>query len=113
MEKCNAFITIATGLNAGLAPLYLEEISPVNLRGSIGTVYQLVLTISILIAQILGFEAILGSWDRWPYLFAVLPLGAVLMVATLPFCPESPKFLLLVRQQDAAAQSGSNFVFLF
>lgn len=57
------------GLCAGLAPMYLTEISPIALRGAIGTIYQLLITISILISQILGLPQILGTKERWPWLF--------------------------------------------
>ena len=49
--------------------MYLTEISPVRLRGAIGTIYQLVITISILISSVLGLKSLLGTDDRWPILF--------------------------------------------
>lgn len=97
-------IGINAGLNAGLAPMYLAEISPVHLRGAVGTVYQLVITISILVAQILGMSEILGTVDHWPLLLCLTIVPAIFQLCTLPLCPESPKFLLLGRSKDMEAQ---------
>merc|ERR1719500_1186813 len=82
-------IGINAGLNAGLAPMYLAEISPTALRGALGTVYQLIVTISILLSQILGMNSMLGTEEGWPWLLAITAIPALLQVASLPFCPES------------------------
>ncbi|KAK8763732.1 solute carrier family 2, facilitated glucose transporter member 1-like [Amblyomma americanum] len=95
---------VNAGLTAGLAPLYLTEISPVRYRGAAGTIYQLVLTLSILLAQLLGIPEILGNEDLWPYLFALTVVPSIMMVVSLPFCPESPKYLLLVRGKPKQAE---------
>jgi len=97
-------IGINCGLNAGLAPMYLSEISPVHLRGAVGTVYQLVVTISILVSQIIGMESLLGTESLWPLLLALTAVPAVFQLVTLPFCPESPKFILLVKGKEIEAQ---------
>ncbi|KOX67160.1 Solute carrier family 2, facilitated glucose transporter member 1 [Melipona quadrifasciata] len=97
-------IGINAGLNAGLAPMYLSEISPIHLRGAVGTVYQLVITMSILVSQILGLEQILGTEDQWPLLLCLTIVPAIFQVVTLPLCPESPKYLLLSKGKDMDAQ---------
>ncbi|XP_075213581.1 facilitated glucose transporter protein 1-like isoform X2 [Lycorma delicatula] len=98
------FIGINSGLNAGLTPMYLAEISPLHLRGAVGTVYQLVVTISILASQILGLNTILGTEDRWPILLAMTIVPAIFQVFTLPVCPESPKFILVSKGKELEAQ---------
>merc|ERR1712018_924199 len=97
-------IGINSGLNAGLAPMYLAEISPVSLRGALGTVYQLIITMSILISQILGMNSVLGTESGWPWLLAMTAVPAILQLATLPFCPESPKYLLLDKDDEHGAE---------
>jgi len=62
----------SAGLNSGLAPMYLTEIAPVAYRGLFGSVNQLMVTISILIANLLGFENMLGTDALWPYLLGEL-----------------------------------------
>ncbi|XP_014612182.1 PREDICTED: solute carrier family 2, facilitated glucose transporter member 1-like isoform X2 [Polistes canadensis] len=97
-------IGINSGLNAGLAPMYLSEISPINLRGAVGTVYQLVITISILISQILGLEKLMGTENQWPLLLCLTVVPALFQVITLPLCPETPKYLLINKGKDMDAQ---------
>lgn len=41
--------------------MFLGELSPKNLRGAIGVVPQLFITVGILVAQILGLNSILGN----------------------------------------------------
>ncbi|KAI1301819.1 Solute carrier family 2, facilitated glucose transporter member 1 [Halotydeus destructor] len=98
------FIGFNAGLNAGLTPMYLTEISPAHLRGAIGTVYQLVVVISILASNLLGLPSIFGTAERWPLLFGVTVIPAIFMLVTLPLCPESPKYMLIFHGKDVAAQ---------
>ena len=73
-------IGINSGLNAGLAPMYLNEISPTALRGAVGTVYQLIITISILLSQILGLTNVLGNDMGWPFLLGLTIIPGILQV---------------------------------
>ena len=62
------FVFGSPGLYTGLTPLYNSEIAPVNLRGAIGTVNQLAVTIGMLISQVFGLGEIMGTDDLWPLL---------------------------------------------
>ncbi|XP_053213069.1 solute carrier family 2, facilitated glucose transporter member 1-like isoform X2 [Panonychus citri] len=104
------FVGINSGMAAGLAPMYLTEISPTNLRGAVGTMYQLILVISILVANVLGFESIMGSETLWPYLFAIPLIPMIFMFVTLPLCPESPKYVLIVQKREGLAASGLSWL---
>ncbi|KAK9972118.1 hypothetical protein ABG768_025446 [Culter alburnus] len=93
------------GLASGLVPMYVGEIAPTSLRGALGTLHQLAIVTGILIAQILGLESLLGSEQLWPVLLGVTVLPTVLQMTLLPFCPESPRFLYIIRCQEHHAKS--------
>ncbi|XP_041635443.1 solute carrier family 2, facilitated glucose transporter member 4-like [Cheilinus undulatus] len=94
------------GLASGLTPMYVGEISPTSLRGALGTLHQLAIVTGILVAQILGLEVLLGSEELWPVLMGLTVVPTVLQMALLPFCPESPRFLYIVRCQEHLAKRG-------
>ncbi|RZF33960.1 hypothetical protein LSTR_LSTR015679, partial [Laodelphax striatellus] len=85
------FSGLNCGLNSGLAGMYLVEISPRSMRGGLGSMYQLVIVISILVAQILGNSSVLGTDDSWPILFWLTGIVAIVQMVFLPCCPETPK----------------------
>ncbi|KHJ89440.1 MFS transporter, SP family [Oesophagostomum dentatum] len=98
------FIGFYCGLTC-IVPMYLAECSPVNLRGMLGSLHQLIVTVAILISQILGLPYILGTIDRWPLIFGFTVVPSVIQVITLPLIPESPRYTLCVRgQPDKAAK---------
>lgn len=72
-------IGVNCGLNAGLCPLFLLDISPEPLREVGGTVYRVVIAISILFAQILSHEYLIGN-KIWHQLFFVGLPFAILQV---------------------------------
>lgn len=93
------------GLTTGFVPMYVGEISPTALRGALGTLHQLGIVIGILMAQIFGMDVIMGNASLWPILLGFTFIPAVVQCAILPFCPESPRFLLINRNEENKAKS--------
>lgn len=56
-----SFETLSAGLSSNVVPMYLGELAPKNLRGALGIIPQLFITIGILCAQVLGIRHILGN----------------------------------------------------
>nr|CAD2187001.1 unnamed protein product [Meloidogyne enterolobii] len=97
-------VGINAGLNSGLAPMYLTEVSPANLRGATGSFAQLFVTIAILFSQILGLPFLLGTVERWPLIFAFTFVPVLVQLCTLTFCPETPEFTIVVKGQRDQAE---------
>ncbi|KAJ8360477.1 hypothetical protein SKAU_G00170020 [Synaphobranchus kaupii] len=98
-------IGLYSGLSTGFVPMYVGEISPTALRGALGTLHQLGIVVGILLAQVFGMESIMGSASLWPLLLGFTFIPAMVQCALLPFCPESPRFLLIIRNQESKAKS--------
>uniref|UniRef100_A0A3B4DCH0 Major facilitator superfamily (MFS) profile domain-containing protein n=1 Tax=Pygocentrus nattereri TaxID=42514 RepID=A0A3B4DCH0_PYGNA len=97
-------IGLFCGLFTGLTPMYVGEVSPTPLRGAFGTLHQLGVVLGILISQIFGLEFLLGSDKLWPLLLALTVVPAVIQCVLLPFCPESPRYLLINLNQEEEAR---------
>lgn len=97
-------IGLFCGLCTGFVPMYIGEISPTALRGAFGTLNQLGIVIGILVAQIFGLKIILGTEELWPVLLGFTILPSFLQIVALPFCPESPRFLLINKKEEDSAR---------
>jgi SP family facilitated glucose transporter-like MFS transporter 3 len=85
-------IGFASGYSSVLIPVYLGEMSPPTLRGTLGTLTQFCLVIGILIADMMAFP--FATEEGWRVLFAVTLIIAVLQLLMSPFLLESPRWLL-------------------
>ncbi|XP_062449388.1 solute carrier family 2, facilitated glucose transporter member 5-like [Rhea pennata] len=95
---------IFAGLASNVVPMFLGEMSPKNLRGAIGIVPQLFITVGILVAQILGLNSILGNDKGWPVLLGLTGIPSLIQLLILPFFPESPRYLLIQRGNEEQAR---------
>ncbi|XP_060925796.1 solute carrier family 2, facilitated glucose transporter member 1 [Limanda limanda] len=98
-------IGLYSGLSTGFVPMYVGEVSPTALRGALGTLHQLGIVLGILIAQVFGMEALMGNESFWPLLLGFTFIPAVVQCILLPLCPESPRFLLINRNEENKAKT--------
>lgn len=87
----------AVGSASALTPAYLAELADAPHRGSLGTMFQLMITLGILLAYVsnLGFlhHNLLGLRDwRWMLGSALIP--ALLLFIGSIILPESPRYLV-------------------
>ena len=85
-------IGFASGFSSVLVPVYLGEMAPPSLRGSLGTLTQFALVIGILVADLLAFP--LATPTMWRLLFAVTALTGLFQLLLSTYLLESPRWLL-------------------
>lgn len=55
---------------------------------------------------------LLGTDERWIWLLAFSGVTGLLQLLTLPFLPESPRYLLLERSDRHGCETGQNLHFI-
>lgn len=102
------FLGIAVGVASFTAPLYLSEISPQRVRGSMISMYQLMITIGIVLAFLsntwLGnyFECDGQTGGHWRMMIGIIAIPAAVMFLGVLLLPESPRWLFLKGRKDHA-----------
>lgn len=75
------------GIISYTVPVYIAEIAPQNLRGSLGSVNQLSVTLGIMLSYLLGL------FVPWRILAVLGILPCTILIPGLFFIPESPRWL--------------------
>ncbi|XP_053558055.1 solute carrier family 2, facilitated glucose transporter member 9-like isoform X2 [Bombina bombina] len=98
------FIGVNAGIGICVQPLYLGEIAPKHIRGFTSVGINIFLTLGILAGQIIGLREFLGGENLWPFLLPSCCIPAVIQLLTLPYFPESPRYLLIEKRDEYECQ---------
>ena len=79
--------------------LLIFFVTPLLLNDIHGTP-QLAVTSGLLVSQILGLDKVLGTESGWPALLGISGIPAFLQIVLLPFVPESPRYLIINKNED-------------
>ncbi|XP_050345387.1 solute carrier family 2, facilitated glucose transporter member 1-like isoform X2 [Nymphalis io] len=96
-------VGLAGGLTTSIVPMYLTELSPPRLSGAMGVACPIGVNAGVLVGQVMGLDVILGGANDWPYLLSVYALLVIISLPILFILPESPKYLFVVKRNEAAA----------
>jgi sugar porter (SP) family MFS transporter len=91
---------LGVGTASALVPSYISESAPTDVRGSLSSLFQLAITLGILVAYLVNAVfAPLGDW-RWPLGLAFVP--AFVLFVGMYLMPETPRWLVSKGREEEA-----------
>jgi SP family galactose:H+ symporter-like MFS transporter len=105
LSACRFALGFGVGVASFVVPLYLSETAPAAIRGSMGTLFQLMITIGIFLISLSNVfiaRAFVRPTTSLPLMFLTVTLFAALMFAGGFILPESPRWLMLKGRKEQA-----------
>lgn len=96
---------LGVGASSVAAPIYISEIAPAKGRGRLVAMYQFNIVFGILIAFLSNF--FIGKYlgeNAWRWMLAIESIPALAYVLMVMGIPESPRWLILKKNDEAAAK---------
>ena len=91
---------LAIGLAAFTAPLYLAEVASEDNRGAMISLYQLMITIGILVAFL--SDTVFSYSGNWRWMLGIIAIPGVLFLFGVLLLPDSPRWLMMRNRKDEA-----------
>uniref|UniRef100_A0AAV2M7P4 Major facilitator superfamily (MFS) profile domain-containing protein n=1 Tax=Knipowitschia caucasica TaxID=637954 RepID=A0AAV2M7P4_KNICA len=82
--------------------MYFGESAPKHLRGAVSLSSAVFTAFGVVLGQVVGLREVLGSEPYWEYLLASNAIPGFIQLLTLPWFPESPRYLLIDRKDKEA-----------
>ena len=105
---------IAVGAASVLAPAYISEVTPANMRGRLSSIQQVMIIVGLtaaflsnyLLASFAGGSTSIAwlGFEAWRWMFWIELVPATVFLLALLAIPESPRFLVSTDRQQKAQQ---------
>jgi sugar porter (SP) family MFS transporter len=84
-------VGIGIGFSSVVAPLYISEVAPSDVRGALVSLYQFAITVGILAAYVVDY--VLAGAGEWRWMLGIAVVPSLVLVAGMVGMPESPRYL--------------------
>ena len=90
------------GIVSIVSPIYISEVSPAEVRGTMVSLYQLFITIGFLLAYLMNFLILKGTSmaEYWRPMLGAEAVPDLLFLVLIFFIPESPRWLQVRGQRE-------------
>jgi len=98
------------GLASMLAPMYIAEIAPANIRGKLVSWNQFAIIFGMLVIYFVNYFIAKGQSQEWidtvgwRWMFASELIPIVIFLVALMFVPETPRYLIMINREDKAVE---------
>jgi SP family galactose:H+ symporter-like MFS transporter len=93
-------VGLGIGLSSSGVPVYISEVAPADARGWQVSLFQLAITVGILLAYLVDYA--LAGIQGWRWMFGLAVIPAAIFGAGMFFLPESPRWLLRRGHRETA-----------
>jgi sugar porter (SP) family MFS transporter len=93
-------VGIGIGFSSVVAPLYISEVAPANVRGALVSLYQFAITVGILGAYIVDY--IFAGGGEWRAMLGLAVVPSLILIVGMVVMPESPRYLFKIGHDSRA-----------